>query len=120
MFDKKSYDRAYRLAHQTEILEYQRQWYHKNKDKHKGYCLKGKFGISLDDYNRMFAAQHGKCAICKSTDAKGHHKSFRLAVDHDHETKKVRGLLCSACNRLLGRIENEKGQAAIKYLLEAK
>lgn len=55
--------------------------------------------ISLEDYNRIFDAQNGCCAIC------GRHQSEldkRLSVDHDHETGEVRGLLCHGCNLGLG------------------
>lgn len=69
----------------------------KKEDKH--YSLKRKFGISLEDYNLMLTAQNGNCAICGK-----HHKecSKALAVDHNHKTGKLRSLLCSSCNLMLG------------------
>ena len=60
-----------------------------------------KYGITLDDYERMSAEQAGECAIC------GRHESEfrrRLAVDHDHESGAVRGLLCSPCNTGIGSL----------------
>lgn len=53
----------------------------------------------------MLEEQNGVCAICnqKQRGAKGN--SNKLCVDHNHETGKVRGLLCSFCNRFLGFIE---------------
>lgn len=51
------------------------------------------YGITGDDYATLFAAQGGRCAICRARP-----KSKRLAVDHDHKTGAVRGLLCSRCN----------------------
>lgn len=55
-----------------------------------------KYGITQADYERMFAAQDGKCAICR----KSQDRAFD--VDHCHSTGKVRGLLCTSCNRMIG------------------
>ena len=73
----------------------QRKW-------NRTHTLSVKYGITEEDYNRMFEAQRGRCAIC------GKHQQDmkrRLSVDHDHETGKVRALLCLGCNALVGRIE---------------
>jgi hypothetical protein len=51
-------------------------------------------GLSLDDYERLLAAQGGGCALCGRKP-----KTRRLDVDHDHRTGKIRGLLCQRCNR---------------------
>lgn len=51
------------------------------------------YGIDAAEYKRLLDLQGGKCAICRSRP-----KSKRLAVDHDHQTGEVRGLLCSRCN----------------------
>lgn len=71
--------------------------------------LRRKFGINLHDYGEMLLAQEGKCAICGSRDAgtrNGEKKS--LAVDHDHTTGKVRGLLCESCNQGLGKFNDSR------------
>jgi hypothetical protein len=75
------------------------------------------FRLTLEDYNRAFAEQEGRCAIC------GAHQSeikVSLHVDHDHETGKIRGLLCGSCNRMLGIAKDSIGrlEAAIAYLRE--
>ena len=64
--------------------------------------LKYKYGITIEDYNKMFADQEGKCGICKR-----HYFQLgkTLAVDHCHTTGKVRQLLCDFCNRTLGVYE---------------
>lgn len=51
------------------------------------------YGLSADGYAALLEVQGGKCAICRARP-----KSKRLAVDHDHKTTAVRGLLCSRCN----------------------
>ena len=58
-----------------------------------------KYGITLEEYNKMFAHQNGCCLICDQHQTvlnKG------LSVDHCHTTGKVRGLLCNNCNLMLG------------------
>jgi hypothetical protein len=64
------------------------------------------FGLSLDDYERMLAEQGGVCALCGSppgNDLRTRH----LAVDHCHETGRIRGLLCGGCNRALGFFKDD-------------
>ena len=51
------------------------------------------YGLTSSEYEALFAAQGGRCAICRARP-----KSKRLAVDHDHKSGAVRGLLCSRCN----------------------
>ena len=60
--------------------------------------LKRTYGLSLEEYVALLDLQDGRCAICQAKP-----KSRRLSVDHDHDTGKVRGLLCTRCNhKLLG------------------
>ena len=63
-----------------------------NSPRDRGY--REAYGITLDEYERMLKVQNGVCGICGRAP-----KRYRLAVDHDHETGKVRGLLCHTCNR---------------------
>lgn len=73
--------------------------------------LKKTYGISLQDYNEMVTDQGGLCWICE--------QESDLVVDHDHETEKVRGLLCNLCNTSLGGFKDNIGslEKAIKYLV---
>jgi hypothetical protein len=83
--------------------EYQRKWSKKNKFKKRLYCrraeVKRKFGISLEQYDEILKKQDNKCAICL-IDQKDYPRRF--SIDHNHITKKVRGLLCTQCNSILG------------------
>jgi hypothetical protein len=71
--------------------------------------LSRSYGLSIDDYNRLLAEQDGLCAICLQSEvalnANGVPRS--MSVDHNHNTGKVRGLLCHNCNRKLGWYERE-------------
>ena len=58
------------------------------------------YGLEPGQYEAMLASQGGRCAICGNRPVKR-----RLAVDHDHITNRVRGLLCMRCNRALGMWE---------------
>jgi hypothetical protein len=60
--------------------------------------LKRKYGISEAQYQEMLVKQNGLCAICRLTNRSDH----RLVVDHDHKTGIIRGLLCHACNLMIG------------------
>lgn len=79
--------------------------------------LFNKYGLTLDAYNAILLTQNNACAICK-IDASSDIRALR--VDHDHITKKVRGLLCHRCNTGIGLLrENpETLKAAIEYLAQ--
>jgi hypothetical protein len=65
--------------------------------------LMREYGITLEQHDAMLTAQSGLCAICGSPpDPDGYKASRSLHVDHNHETKQVRALLCLNCNRGLG------------------
>lgn len=84
-----------------ERLAYGREW-----------KLKNKYNITGAEYDAMLARQGGACAIC------GDEKAASLAVDHCHQTGKVRGLLCVNCNRGIGYFldQPERLTKAAQYL----
>ena len=82
-----------------------------------------KFGITADEYDEMHRSQDGVCAICgKPEEMSNQYGLMRLAVDHNHETGKVRGLLCMKCNRSLGMLGEDIGimRKMIEYIKEKK
>lgn len=99
----------YRRAHREEFPHI-----------HCGYGFKRYYGISSADYQRMFAEQGCVCAICKQPERaktpKGELKW--LSVDHCHDTKAVRGLLCASCNHTLGHATDDPAilRAAADYI----
>jgi hypothetical protein len=86
---------------------------YRESDKLKAY------GLSAADYSALLEKQDGVCDICRRSPRillGGRLKA--LAVDHDHETGRVRGLLCDCCNRALGMLRDDVQtlKAAIRYL----
>lgn len=141
----KEYSKKYRESHIEQCKERRKQYYQKNKEKYQQYQknryqenpekikeqrkqyyknnvqktknsnLLLNYGITIEEYNSIFIKQKGKCAIC------GRQRSeFKkdFAVDHDHKTKKIRGLLCNNCNRGIGFLKDcvEIVFKAYKYL----
>jgi hypothetical protein len=88
----------------------------KDADYGRVWALQNNYGLTVAEYEQMAADQNGGCAICDAkVSFKKADKSKRLAVDHDHETNEVRGLLCVRCNRGLGYFED-----SIERLMRAK
>lgn len=118
---KRSLGMKYRAAHRGEMSEYFKEYYQQHKERWKDYNgtperktymsaylrkygLQQKYGITVEQYEMMFAAQEGLCAICRMPPTV---KS--LHVDHCHATGKIRGLLCTRCNNALERLEKHAG-----------
>lgn len=79
-------------------------WRNKFPERVKNNHLKSRYGITLEEYNNKFIEQNESCAICKI-----HQDDIKicLSVDHCHKTGKIRGLLCSSCNILLGKAKDD-------------
>lgn len=79
--------------------------------------MKRTYGIGLEEYHRLLQEQNGCCAVCK-TAATASKKSRRLCIDHDHDSGKVRGLVCDRCNMLLGKSTEMLDilKSAVQYL----
>ena len=75
--------------------------YNKHRPGKRDSRLKHLYGITEDQYEQMFAEQDGRCAICCCEQPEK-----KLAVDHNHHTGQVRGLLCSDCNRGIGLLKD--------------
>lgn len=81
---------------------------HESFLKARNYNLIRMFGITSCQYDKILLSQDGVCAICKKPETVKYREKIRfLAVDHCHKTKKVRGLLCKACNNGLGNFNDD-------------
>ena len=98
-------NQKYRAENRERVLEIERR-----------SKLKVAYGLSVEAYDEMLAAQGGGCAICGATKPSDRTKHF--AVDHCQATNAIRGLLCTKCNRGLGLFndDTDRMERAVKYL----
>lgn len=113
--------RKYRKDFPEKRYAYVRSWRQRNPDKAQSHYLRNSFGIDAAEYRRMLDEQNGVCAICHGHETQpdpNSGKIRRLAVDHDHTTGAIRGLLCSRCNIGLGWFREDPAylKLAIAYL----
>lgn len=99
--------------------EYAKEWRKKNPERYRAQHKKDarklrlkRHGLTEEDYNELFSKQNGMCAICMRV------PSRRLDIDHDHQTGRVRGLLCNPCNQALGLLQDNPLiiKAALQYI----
>lgn len=138
--ERQQYVRKYYSSNKEYIKEKSRRWRVNNLEKSKRATrawvlsnperrhqiqfksrLKRKYGIEPKIYQELFNKQHGVCAICKEPESNTTSTiTALLAVDHDHVTGQIRGLLCKGCNIALGSMKDspERLRAAATYLEE--
>lgn len=88
-------------------------------EERKREALRDTFGITLEEFKQKLLQQNGVCAICGKPETSMFRGKLRhLAVDHNHTTKQIRGLLCNKCNIALGWFQEDicSLESAIKYL----
>lgn len=90
---------------------YYKEWRVANKEEARCKQLQNKYGVTLEEYNELINSV-GYCEICG--------KDTTLVYDHNHDTGKFRGVLCSLCNSGLGYFKDSKTHLikAIEYLKE--
>ena len=116
----------WRLNNLDRVKKNNLRWRRENPERIRGQRLKLKgywpeftWEQCSEEFNRMLVKQNGVCEICSQPEVSTFRGKIRdLAVDHNHKTSKVRGLLCQKCNHALGLLkENKKSfQKAIEYL----
>src|SRR5258707_5888802 len=108
--------RQHRKANAEELKAY--RWKPEIKARHcatqRRTTLRN-YGLTEADYQVLYDGQQGQCPVCK-TELK--YRAKATNIDHDHRTKRVRGILCTNCNNGLGRFKDDPIRllAAIKYL----
>ncbi len=86
----------------------------KKRENSRRVKLKSRYGLTISEYELLAEKQNGQCGICgkQTYDVGGR----RLAVDHNHDSGKIRGLLCYGCNIVIGHCSISVLENAIKYL----
>jgi len=88
-----------RLAENPDYYKVKsRTWASRCYESYRKWDLKKKFGISEEDYIRILTSQNGVCGLCGQPMDEGK----KLAVDHDHNTGEIRGILHNRCNMAIG------------------
>jgi|ERR1700694_15121 len=95
---RREYTKRYRAKNRGSFNAYRRRYNATETGKHnrRNTYYKSKYGITHEEFDALVAKQNGLCAIC------GILPVDRLQVDHEHKTRKVRGLLCWPCNVMIG------------------
>jgi hypothetical protein len=108
------------LIYSRSHTKEKREYYSNHKNDWKNNRLINQFGITLENYNDLLKKQNYLCLICNKpeTEVEPGKSPKTLAVDHNHETGKIRGLLCGKCNKGIGMFEDNTNllQSAINYL----
>lgn len=101
-------------------------WARRNPAKHRAiwtrgnhrHNLKARFGLTVEQFDFLFAQCDGCCAICRKPET----RKRRLSLDHDHETGELRGFICSRCNLLIGNAKDDAAllEAAAHYVKHAR
>lgn len=117
---RREYMRMWTEKNREKYNKWAREYHQKNKWKYdtpefkrrmRSYHLNRTFGITLEDYENLLTKQNNVCAICQQSKL----LKRKLNIDHDHNTGKIRGLLCTSCNGKLGWYEQNKKNIE-KYL----
>lgn len=93
------------IRNRKQIRKYWKRRLKENPDLNISRHLKRNYGLTKEQFNQMVKNQNGRCAICSATSPGGTYKTWH--VDHDHETNKIRGLLCNRCNFALGLVKDD-------------
>lgn len=108
--------RKYREAHPEVFKRLQKAFYDRNPGKHRWYLVKSKYGITEQEWTTLFVSQGSCCAICGATCPGVNNAIWQ--TDHDHNTGKIRGILCHGCNLSIGQFSDSPNTIckAIAYL----
>ena len=115
----------YKYTPSESVKENKRKYEATRREKHREIALRSRlktqYGLTLEEYEKLLEDHEGVCAICgEQENTKRNGDIIRLAIDHDHKTGEIRGLLCDRCNRGLGLFRDSPQllESAVRYLNE--
>jgi len=122
----REYQKEWRKQNAEHVSNYQREYQAEYKDREdvqfKTWMrnLHRNYKITPEIFNKMWADQEGKCAICDQAMQPRGRKLSAVTVDHNHNTGEVRALLCRGCNHGIGCLKDDPKvlQSAAKYLIK--
>lgn len=122
----KAYQKNWRAENAVAVAEYQKEYQkdYNSRDEVKAETMRRNlwknYKMTPDEFNGLWEAQSGKCAICDVDMAPRGRAKNSVAVDHNHENGAVRGLLCRTCNVGIGYLNDDPDLliAAAEYLIE--
>lgn len=116
----KTQRKKYYKENMETLKKRQKLWRQQNVTYRQNSQFKTHYNFTLEEYIKLLEIQKGLCSICKQIETAKHQSGTlrALSVDHNHKTKKIRGLLCNNCNRGLGYFKDDISvlEEAIKYL----
>ena len=123
---RKEYKKAWDRRNRERLAEMQRARYKADPEKYRAYFrnwrVKKVYGITPAQYEQTLSDQGGVCAVCGRVPNGSSRMEKTLLIDHDHETGKIRGLLCNNCNSGMGIMGDTEEHllAALAYLRKHK
>lgn len=93
--------KRWQQENKEHLHAYRREYRQRRKSEERNAYLRRTFGVSNDDYDALLRAQADGCAICGRPPGKS-----SLHIDHDHDSGRIRGLLCVGCNNALGQFRD--------------
>lgn len=116
-------DPEYRERKWAQAKAYEADWRKDNPEEARIKTKRSRYNLTREEYDELVEQSQGLCAICRRPESltlQG--RVCMLAIDHCHKTGKVRGMLCSECNKGLGNFNDDTGRMAkaITYLEQDK
>ncbi len=100
--NQRKWAKEHRLKNPGKNAAYIRKYRKMYPNRYHGYDLKKRYGIGIEEKNVMVRCQNNRCLICD----KEFDSIATAKVDHNHTTKKIRGLLCTNCNCGIGQFKD--------------
>ena len=120
--EKSKYYKNWAILNKDKLIQKRKDWYKKNiknnQLKIRKNNLKYNYNLTPEEYNNLIIYQNNMCSICGKT----FKIDDKICIDHNHKTKKLRGLLCDNCNKGLGHFKDSTSilENAILYLNKSK